>query len=55
MISFVHIHPNPKCHGIKIKIACSAGGFGGFDLLIFRAFSRHSGFAADWENFKMAA
>ena len=31
-------------------LACSAGGFGGFYLSIFRVFSRHFGLAADWEN-----
>ena len=29
------------------RIACSAGGFGGF--FIFRVLSRHFGFAGDWE------
>ena len=31
-------------------MACSAGGFGGFHLSIFRVFCRHFGFTADWEN-----
>ena len=35
---------------LSLYLACSAGGFGGFHLSIFLVFSRHFGFAADWEN-----
>ena len=35
---------------LNVWLACSAGGFSGFHLSIFRVFCRHFGFAADWEN-----
>ena len=40
----------PEYLGKKTCLACSAGGFGGFHLSIFRVSCRHFGFAADWEN-----
>ena len=36
--------------GFVKLLACSAGGFGGFHLSIFRLFCRHFGFAENWEN-----
>ena len=50
-LALLYITPNYQTEGsLKCQIACSAGGFGGFRLSIFRVFSCHYEFAADREN-----